>query len=184
VSTCGTRLAILCCGLIPFLCAGSWKQDGKPVPDTSWAKSDGDFGAQLVFTDKPDELVAAWDKPGLAVAIKETVSVVRGKLIVGVIFFVGCARNDKGNCDAVVHFKISGPDGKPYGTPQGGEMWIGKPPPPEEQMQMGVGNIGVVIEPKDTLGTYAVVAEILDRVSKKKMVLERTFQAVETSGKN
>jgi len=154
------------------------------MPDTSWAKSDGEFRAQLVFTDKPEEFFAAWAKPGLAAPIKDIASAVRGKPIVGVIFFAGCARNDKGNCDAVVHFKISGPDGKPYGTPQGGEMWIDKPPPPEEQMQLCVGNIAVVIEPKDTLGTYSVVAEILDRVSKKKMVLERTFQAVETSGKN
>ena len=71
---------IACLLVMPFVLGGTWKENGKPVPDTAWAKSDGDFGAQLVFTDKPDELFAAWEKPGPTAT--------RGVPIVGVIFFI------------------------------------------------------------------------------------------------
>jgi|GEM_PF-1500591 len=176
--------AIIGCALSVFLCAGTWKLNGKPVPDSAWAKSDGAFGAELVFTDKPEELFAAWEKPGPAVLISEVGKAMRGKPIVGVIFFAGCAKNEQGNCDATVTFLILAPDGKHYGKPQSGELWTGKPPPEEGQMQLSVGNIGVVIEPNDALGSYTGVAEIRDNVSKKKMVLERKFEAVEASKKD
>ena len=170
----------LCLVAVPLLCAASWKQNGKPVPDSSWAKSDGEFGAQLVFTDKPDELFAAWEKPGPAVLISEATRAYRGgKPIVGVIFFAGCAHDERGTCNSTVHFTMTGPDGQSYGTPIDGELWVGKPSPGVGQMQLSFGNIGVVIEPHDKLGTYTVVADILDNVSKKKMKLERTFEAVE-----
>ena len=44
--------------------SAQWRENGKPVPDTAWSKSDGDFGAMFAFTDKPDELYAAWEKSG------------------------------------------------------------------------------------------------------------------------
>ena len=175
----GIRVVVIWCAVIPLLCAGSWNRDGKPMPDNSWAKSDGDFGVQLVLTDKPDELFAAWEKPGPAAIVSETASVVRGKPIVGVVFFAGCAPDARGLCEATLRFTMSGPDGKLYGKAQNGELWIGKAPPSKGQMQLSVGNIGAIIEPKDTLGTYTVVAEILDKVSKKILVLKRTFEAVE-----
>lgn len=177
------RVVVLWCAVIPLLCAGSWTQDGKPVPDSSWARIDGDLAVQLVLTDKPDDLFAAWVKPGPAVLLKETAKVVRGKPIVGVVFFSGCAPNPAGTCEATLRFMISGPDGKPYGNPRNGELWLGKAPPPKGQMRMGVSNIGAIIEPKDSLGAYTVVAEVLDKVSNKIVVLKRTFEAVEVVGK-
>lgn len=172
------RLLVL--GLLGlFLTAGSWRDNGKVVPDTSWAKSDGDFGAQLVFTDKPDDLFEAWSKPGPAVMYSQSSSAVRGgPPIVGVIFFAGCGQNEHGNCNATVKFKILGPDKKPWGTNQDGELWVDKPSPPENSMQLSMGNIGIIIEPEDQLGTYRVIAEISDKVSGKRMVLERDFEAV------
>jgi len=41
--------------------------------------------------------------------------------------------------------------------------------------------MGVIIEPHDKLGTYKVRAEITDKVTNKKMVLERTFTAVDAA---
>ena len=172
---------LLCAG--GSLGAGTWKNNGKPVPDTAWSKSDGDFGAQLVFTDKPDELFAAWEKPGVAVVYSETPNAVRGKAIVGVIFFAGCAVDRRGNCDATVRFTARSPNGKPYGEPIEAELWVGKPPPGKDQMQLSVGNMGIVIEPDDPLGVYAVKAEITDKIAKKRMVLERSFTALEAPTK-
>lgn len=159
--------------------AAGWKVNGEPVPDTAWAKSDGDFGAQLVFTDKPDELFAAWEKPGPAVMLSETPTAVRGRPIVGVVFFAGCAVNERGKCDAIVHFAAETPDGKPWGEPIEGELWVDKPPPDKGQMQLSVGNMGIIIDPDDPLGVYKVKAVVTDNVAKRKMILERTFTAVE-----
>lgn len=163
--------------------SAQWRQDGKVVPDSAWAKSAGDFGAQLVFTDKPDELFAAWEKPGPAVLYSETATARRGAPIVGVIFFTGCKPDDKGNCRASVRFTAFSPDGKPYGHPQIAELWAGKPPPEKGSMQLSLGNIGIVIEPQDPLGDYKVKAEVVDMVAEKTLVLERTFKAVEVDKK-
>lgn len=174
-------------GVLILISLGSltaqWQENGKVVPDKPWAKSAGGFGAQLVLTDKPDELFAAWEKPGLAVLYTETASAKRGLPLVAVIFFAGCAPDGKGMCQASVRFSAYGPDGKPYGDPQDGELWFGKPPPEKGQMQLSIGNMGIVIEPRDPLGVYKVKAEILDKVAKKTMVLERTFAAVEAGKK-
>jgi hypothetical protein len=134
----------------------------------------------LVFTDKPDELFAAWEKPGkAAVVISETPTAVRGVPIVGVVFFAGCGTNAKGKCDATVRFTAETPEGKPWGEPLESELWVDKPPPGKEQMQLSVGNMGIMIDPGDPLGVYRVKAVITDKVTKKKMVLERSFTAVE-----
>jgi hypothetical protein len=159
-----------------------WRTDGKPVPDTEWAKSAGDFGAQLVFTDKPAELFSAWEKPGPAVIYSEAATATRGVPIVAVVFFAGCGPNDKGNCDATVRFQGYGPDGKPWSDPVDGELWVDKPPG-KNQMQLSFANMGIVIDPDDSLGVYKVKATVLDRVAKKTLILERTFTAVEAAKK-
>jgi hypothetical protein len=171
----------VCCLIAVTLLGGSWKENGKAVPDTTWAKSDGDFGAELVFTDKPDELFAAWEKPGLAVYFSDTPTAVRGVPIVAVVFFTGCATDTKGNCNATVRFTAQSPNGKPYGNPLDAELWVEKPPPGKGQIQLSVGNMGIVIEPGDALGAYRVKAEITDKVAKKKMVLERSFTVAEAA---
>lgn len=163
------------------LSAASWKVNGKPVPDREWAKSDGDFGAQLVFTDKPDELFAAWEEPGAAVLLSETVVAKRGVPIVGVVFFAGCAANERGKCEATVRFTAETPEGKPWGDPVDAELWIDKPAPEKGLMQLSAGNMGIVIDPDDPLGTYKVKAVVTDKVAHKRMVLERTFTAVEAA---
>ncbi len=171
----GAVVAFISVGLV----TAQWKENGKIVPDTAWAKSAGDFGAQLVLTDKPEELFAAWEKPGPSVLYSQTATAKRGFPVVGVIFFAGCASDSKGTCQASVRFTAYAPDGKPYGDPQDGELWVGKPPPEKGSMQLSVGNIGIVIEPKDPLGVYKVKAAVVDKVAKKTLNLERTFTAVE-----
>ncbi|MGH8030396.1 MAG: hypothetical protein ACREO3_10720 [Arenimonas sp.] len=165
--------------LAPAIALGQWNENGKPMPDTAWAKSAGGFGAQLFFTDAPDALFAAWAVPGPLVQTTDVERIARGKPIVGVIIFAGCAADAAGNCNAIVTYSIRGPDGKAYGETLPTELWQGKPGPPTGQVQLAVGNIGVVIEPEDLLGTYTVRAEITDTVSGKAMVLERAFTAHE-----
>jgi hypothetical protein len=168
-------------GLAISLAVGQWKEDGKVVPDRPWAKSAGDLGAKLVLTDKPDEFFAAWQKPGAVVATSEANVAKRGVPIVAVVIFTGCAADKRGLCDATVRYTAFKPDGAPYGNPQDGELWSGKPAPPRDQLQLSIGNMGIVIEPTDPLGVYKVRAEVYDKIAKRKLELERTFTAVEAS---
>jgi len=87
-----------------------WKENGKVVPDTTWAKSAGDFGAQVVFTDKPDELFAAWERPGPVALYSQTTTAKRGLPIGALIFFVHYAPDDHGQCNDRVSFSAFTPD--------------------------------------------------------------------------
>ena len=82
-----------------------------------------------------------------------------------------------------MQFTATTPDGKSWGKPVDTELWVDKPPPGEGQMQLSLGNMGIVIDPGDPLGIYKVKAEITDKVARKKMVLERTFTATEAPKK-
>ena len=157
------------------VCA-QWLEDGKPVADTSWRKAWGKYGAMLDLTDKPDELFEAWEKPGAGVPVSTTDIAKRGEPIVGVVFFSGCAVNEAGLCDVEAIFQVFKPDGSPYGAEEKGELWSGKPPPTDGHLQLGVGAIGVRIEPEDPVGTYTVRAYLLDKVSRAEVELARTFR--------
>jgi hypothetical protein len=98
---------------------------------------------------------------------------------VAIVFFTGSAPDAKGLCQATVEFAAYRPDGKPYGDPLNGELWIDKPPPKKGQIQLGVGYIGVVLEPEDPLGVYKLRAKVVDKVAGKTLVLEREFTAAE-----
>ena len=156
-----------------------WKEGGAPVPDTSWRKSEGNFAAMLVLTDKPEEFFAAWETNAPGVSISETAVVKRGSPVMGVVVFTGCSPNEKGLCDATVVYTLLKPDGTVYGKPQEGELWIGKQPPPQHVLQLSLGNLGIVIEPEDPLGRYRMRAEVRDRVSGKTLHLERPFDAID-----
>lgn len=162
----------------PLLLA-QWNTDGVPVPDSPWRKSDGDFGAMLVLTDKPDEFFAAWETKSPGVSLSETVVAKRGLPVLGVVLFTGCAPAGEGFCDATVTYTVYKPDGTVYGKPQEGELWTGKKPPQKNELQLSIGNMGMVLDPGDPLGTYVMRAEVHDRVSKKTLRLERQFEGVE-----
>ncbi len=156
---------------------GQWYDDGKLAPDTSWSKVWGDHGVMLHLTDKPNELFEAWEKPGAAVPVSTARVANRGgKPIVGVVFFTGCEITPGGMCDVVGVFQVFKPDGSPYGEEETGELWVGKPPPKDGDLQLGVGAIGVRIEPQDPAGTYTVRARLRDNVSQGEIELTRTFR--------
>jgi hypothetical protein len=163
----------------PSMLLAQWRENDKSVPDTSWRKSEGDFGVMLIFTDKPDEFFSVWETrtPGVSVSSAELVK--RGSPILGVVVFTGCSPTPQGLCDATVTYTVFKPDGTVYGGPQEGELWVGKPPPTKDEIQLSMANMGVVIEPKDPLGRYMMRAEVRDRVANKTIRLEQHFDAVE-----
>ena len=162
-------------GFVGTVCA-QWREDGKTVADTEWRKAWGAYGAMLQLTDKPDELFAAWEKPGAGIPVSTVEIAKRGESIVGVVFFSGCTPNSAGLCDSTAYFQVFKPDGSPYGVEEEGELWSGKPPPSNSQLQLSVGAIGVRIEPQDPSGTYLVRARLLDNVSHAQVELTRVFR--------
>jgi len=170
---------VLALSLLPIgLLTAEWKENGKAVPDRPWARSAGDFGAQLVFTDDPDGLIETWEKPGPAALQHGIANAPRDGNIVAVIFFFGCAADAKGSCQTSVRFTAYGPDGKPWGDPQDADLWS-KRPPGKGLMQLGIGTMGLLLDPDDPLGVYKVKAEVSDKVAKKTLVLERMVTVVE-----
>jgi len=156
--------------------SAQWRENGEIVADTEWRKAWGEHGALLELTDRPEELFAAWEKPGAAVSYRTTDIARRGEPIVGVVLFTGCTPNSTGVCEAEAYFQVFKPDGSAYGAEEQAEIWIGKPPPPAGQLQLSVGAIGVRIEPQDPNGTYTVRARLRDKVSHAEVVLIRSFR--------
>jgi hypothetical protein len=179
----GFALLLLLVIAITLPASAQWRENEKPAPDTPWAKSDGDFGAMFAFTDKPDELYAAWEKEGPGVRWSQTSTAARNIPIAGVIFFTGCAANADGNCDLIARFTTFTPSEKQWGDPVDAEIWVGHPPSAGNALQLSQGNMGLIVDPGDELGTYTTKVELTDRVSKKKMRLERQFTAVEAPAK-
>jgi hypothetical protein len=142
---------------------------GKVVPDTPWSKSDGEFAAALGL----EQLGGA--RPGRAFG--DTVTIRRGTPVFASVVFSGCARAETGTCDVAARFTAKTPEGKPLGEPR--DIAVGPTPPGQTQVVMMTGKLGVVLQPIDLLGVYTVRVEVRDRVSKKQIVLERYFTAVE-----
>ena len=171
--------AIVTLSLLGTTTSAQWRENGEKIPDTEWRKRDGKFGVELAFTDKPNELFAAWEKPTAGVELSATETAVRGIPIMAVIFFTGCKPDARGMCNATVRFTSYTPDGKVWGAGQESELWVNRPAPSENEIQLSVGCMGIVIDPDEPLGLYAVEAVVTDNVAKRSMVLRRTFSAVE-----
>ena len=156
--------------------SAQWRDNGKPVADTEWRKAWGHFGGMLELTDKPDELFAEWRKQGAGVPIHTVAAAKRGAPIVAVVIFSGCTPNSAGLCDSDATFQVFKPDGSAYGGEEKAELWTGKAPPAQGELQLSVGAMGVRIEPQDPNGMYSVRVRIVDNVSHAKAELRRSFR--------
>lgn len=125
-------------------------EEGK-APDKPWSKSDGGFAATLELTPQGEAIFAS-------------------------VLFSGCATNEKGNCDVMARFTTKTPEGKSLGNPIEADLGATNMPG-QALIRMTTGKLGVVIQPGDAPGAYQVRVEVLDRISKKQMVLERELKA-------
>ena len=151
-------IALAAAALVVTAAGAQWREDGKKVRGSEWRKHQGTFGVQLGFTDKPDELFATWERHTEGVEFSSIGTAYRSVPIVAVFFFTGCRPDERGQCNATVRFTLFDPKGKVVGQPQDGDLWVGKAAPGENALQLGVGNLGIVIDPGDPLGKYTVEA--------------------------
>jgi hypothetical protein len=149
---------------------GAAAQD--PDIKSEWTKAERGFGAMLFFSDKPQQFLDDWNKPGATVDLGTSSShaASRGKPCVAFIVFTGCGADQQGLADVVADISMLTPDGKVIGARKGVEIWQKRPAPPEKRLELGVGNLGMVLTPDDPLGTYEIHAKVSDRV--KGVVLE------------
>jgi hypothetical protein len=162
--------------LVPFFAPqqpGRWTQDAQPVPDVSWRKSSGDFGAMMLLTDRYQDFVKEWEKPDTPNLRPPSGPLHRGQSIVAVVLFAGCkAKNER--CESTVDFRVLKPDGSTYAERSGLVLWDG-PPPAGRNLQLSRANLGIGIEPTDPLGEYRITAVVADRVADAKVTLDTRF---------
>lgn len=152
---------------------------GNPIPDEPQIKSVGDFGAQLILTDKAEENLERWNTPSEIVKFSTTEIIKKGQSITALVVFSGCGVNEKGNCNLIGRYRIYQPDGKVYADLPYQEIWVDKPVPPNRTLGLSVSYFKVIIEPHEQLGRYMVQAEVVDRIKNISLDLETTFEATE-----
>lgn len=156
-----------------------WTSNGKIVPDTEYRKAVSGFGAYLLITDKADELFSKWNEPRDPVPVRTTATVKRNETITVVLVFRGCKADSKGMCNATFDCSVLRPDKNIYADLKDVELWVNKPAPSEDQIELSFGNISIQIEPDDPLGVYEVVVKVKDHIANISFTLTQQFEVIE-----
>ena len=140
--------------------------------EMEFMKAEQGFGAMLFFSDKPQQFVEDWNKPGATADVSTSTShsVARGTPCVAFIVFSGCGADKQGLADVVADISMFTPDGKVLGEQKAVEICQKRPAPPDKQLQLGAGTLGMILQPDDPAGTYEIHAKVSDRI--KGVVLE------------
>lgn len=162
-----------------------WLSDGKPVVDSSYAKTKGEFGAVLIFTDKPDELFEAWNKDTEVVHVNTDVEEIKqNSSITAAIIFSNCTPDKKGMANVSVKFTALDPEGNNIAETKELEVWVNKPAPAKKMIELSVDFIKISIGYKHLPGFYTVRALVYDKNSGTKIDLERKFKVLEDKQKS
>ncbi len=156
-----------------------WLYNKQPVTDSPYAKTDGEFGAMLMFTDKPDELFEAWNQDTRGVKTDFIEKVQLNKTLVAVIIFSNCAANKKGKANVTVNFTLLNPQGKIVAQTKESEVWVNKPAPQYRDLELSVDHIAITTKEGQPLGLYTVKALVHDKIAHKKLRLEHQFEVIE-----
>jgi hypothetical protein len=161
------------------LCHGAWiNKSGETLPDSESRKAVGGFGAQMIFVADDQKMFQLWETPSETVNVATIDKVAVNDQVNAFIVFSGCKPNKSSLCDVSVRFRVYQPNGKVYASTPPMEIWQGKPPPSGKSLELSVQYLKVVIEPKDLLGKYIIVAQVKDNISGATMDLSAPFMAV------
>lgn len=154
-----------------------WLLDGTKT-NQKYAKTNGEFGAMLVFTDKPDELFSRWNKNTEYTDIGEVESIKQNTPITALIIFCNCTPDKNGLANVSVKFIAYTPEGNKLSETKELEVWIDKPAPPKRILELSVDFWQLTIKKDYPKGNYLVKALVHDKNSNKKIELERTFKVI------
>ncbi len=163
---------------------GQWNEgfDQKPIENTHFRGSSGDFGAMLLVTNDPDGFFEQWNRPpagGYAPSISTVDTARRGDIVMALILFSQCRPNAHGNCNSSIDYKLIDPAGGTYGEFQDAELWRNKPAPPKGSLEVGVDYMAFRVEPDDALGPYTFRVTVRDSISKNEIKLTQTIRIIE-----
>jgi hypothetical protein len=119
----------------------------------------------LIATVDKDTLMSDWAKPTSGAYLTNDSQTVRNKPIFTFIIFKGCTADKSGNCNVTADYETTDPNGNLYDRTRAAKMWVGRPPPPNYDLELSVAGYGLRIEDKDPVGAYRVRATITDHVS-------------------
>ena len=159
---------------LPFAAQSGWLQpDGSKVPDTASMRSSGDFGAHLILTPDAEKFRRTWNSTKGTPSLATTKAVKIGSSISGVLIFTGCKPGANKTCDVTVEFTLKTPSGT-IEAAGNGPVWKSLPP---EARILFLGDAGVTMEfdRSDELGTYTLIANVIDQNSKRKLKLTSPF---------
>jgi hypothetical protein len=155
-----------------------WLKDGKPAPqDPAMASSPQGFAVRQVATLEGEAFVRRWNEPTPGVTVDTSSRVGRNQPIFTFIVFTGCKADAAGKCNVSADFKMTDPNGKPWGEQKGMPVWVGIAAPAHGILQLSTAYLGLVVENKDPLGAYRVAADVIDHVANISLHTEQTIVA-------
>jgi hypothetical protein len=123
------------------------------------------FSVLQIATTEPDKLMADWLTPVAGVQVANAKAVRRNQPIVTFVLFFGCRADAAGNCNVTADFETYAPTGALYDRTVGTKIWVARPAPKANQVQLSEGALGIRIEDKDPLGRYTVKTTVNDHVA-------------------
>ncbi|ALN91395.1 hypothetical protein [Lysobacter gummosus] len=169
------RSLLWLCLLCPVLAQAAWiGPDGKPIPDSSSRRSDGDFGAQLLITPDEDGFRKEWAKQPGPPSLRTTDKARVGAPISAMVLFHGCKADAQGHCRVLARFFLSRPDGSRESAGEG-PVWTAAPMP-AGIIQLGQSAMTLTFEPRDRPGEYQVIAQVEDSVAGRRIDLSTPLQ--------
>jgi hypothetical protein len=153
-----------------------WKENGTPIPDTSWRQQKSGFGVLLLVTDNRKELEENWAKPTRAVPVSLPDTIRRNESGVAVVIFNGCPEGADGLCNVVITLRMVKPDGSIGVEMKDKAFWLGKPAPHAPKIERATTALGFKFDAASQAGEYTVHVDIHDRVKGVTFALEKKFR--------
>ena len=174
----GLSLVFGLLGVQPAQAQDQWLLNGKPAgSDPSVASSQG-FAAKQIATLDAEEFNNRWNRPTPGVEVDSASKVRRNQPIFVFLVFTGCKANATGSCDVTADFKMIDPLGRPWGEQKNSPVWVGQAAPQYGVLQLSTSSLGMVVENKDPLGAYRVIADVTDHVAGITLHTEQVLTAV------
>jgi len=152
---------------------------GAPTADPSgaatvvqgdWSKqpngaASGDFSVLQISTTDPRKLVTDWERPTAGIQLTTSTRSARNTPIVTFIIFKGCRADASGSCNVTADFETVTPGGGVINQTKAAKVWVGKPPPPDLNLQLSNSAYALTVADKDPVGVYHVRVAVTDHVS-------------------
>ncbi|MBV9996524.1 MAG: hypothetical protein JO127_15070 [Caulobacteraceae bacterium] len=136
-----------------------------PPPEPTSAAAARGFAVVQIATNDPKRLIADWFKPKPGQQLATSTDMIASKPIVTFLIFKGCAPAADGNCNVTADYEVTDPNGNAYDQTEEAAIWVGRPPPTGDGLQLAASSYGFRLKPKDPLGVYRVRVTIVDHVS-------------------